>query len=147
MTVKRILQRKGATVVTSRPDKPIAALAQLFKSQHIGAVVVVGEDGAILGMASERDIVNHFAERGETGLARGVVADIMSISVVTCGPNDRLDKVMEQMTRYCVRHLPVVEDGRLVGIVSIGDAIMHRLEENKLEIDVLRDAARARPVG
>lgn len=145
MTVKRILQRKGSNVVTARPDKPIAALAQLFRSQRIGAVVVVDDEGAILGVASERDIVHHFAECGEKGLARGIVADIMVTTVVTCGPDDRLDKVMEQMTRHRVRHLPVVEGGRLAGIVSIGDAIMHRLEENKLEIDVLRDAARVRP--
>lgn len=147
MTVRRILQRKGSEVVTARPDKPIAALAQLFTSQRIGAAVVVDDDGRILGLASERDIVHHFAECGEKGLASGVVAEIMTSPVQTCGPDDKLATVMEQMTRHRVRHLPVVEGGRLIGIVSIGDAIKHRLEETKLEIDVLRDAARARPVG
>jgi len=145
MTVRSILRRKGNEVVTARPDKPISALAQLFKSAHIGAAVVVDAEGAILGMASERDIVHHFAELGTKGLA-GVVRDIVTAPVETCAPDDRLGKVMDQMTRYRVRHLPVVEDGRLVGIVSIGDVIKHRLEETRLEIDVLRDAARARPV-
>ena len=145
MRVSDILEKKGHAVVTVPPTMPVTGLARLLRSQRIGAAVVVAGDRVMIGIVSERDIVHHIAHDGER-LLRAAVGEIMSAPVETCAPDDDIKHLMTVMTRRRVRHLPVVDRGELIGIVSIGDVVKHRLEENTLEINVLRDAALAHAV-
>lgn len=144
MRVSDILEKKGDMVVTIPAMTSVVGLARLLRARRIGAAVVVGEDQSMIGIVSERDIVNHIAREG--GDLQASVSDIMTAPVEICSPDDNVRHVMEVMTRKRVRHLPVIASGRLAGIVSIGDVVKHRLEDNKLEISVLRDAALARAV-
>ena len=144
MLVSHILEEKGDDVVTTTPGTSIIRVAQLFDSAHIGAAVVLEDGGTIVGLVSERDIAHHIARAGNEALL-ATVGEIMSTPVRTCKPDDKINSVMESMTRHRVRHLPVVADGDLAGIVSIGDVVKHCLDETTLEINVLRDAARSRP--
>lgn len=140
MTVAAILKAKGSHVETTRPETTLYTVAWQLKSKNIGAVVVVGDDGAaILGMISERDFVRHLIEHGAQLLAQPV-SRVMTTTVLTCKPDDRVTAVMARMTRHRVRHLPVVDGGRLAGIVSIGDVVKHRLDELELEANVLRES-------
>src|SRR5215467_7931261 len=126
MTVAAILKTKGSHVETTRSDTTLYSVAWQLKSRNIGALVVVGEDGAsILGIVSERDVVRALIEH--------------DTRVLTCTPRDRVTAVMALMTRHRVRHLPVVEGGRLAGIVSIGDVVKHRIDELELEANTLRE--------
>jgi CBS domain-containing protein len=137
MTVRAILDLKGRDVVTIAPDKTLADAAGLLSENRIGAlVVVVGE--RVSGILSERDIVRAIANAGETALANKV-SDKMTGTVVTCGPQDTMAAVMNRMTAGRFRHLPVVDNGRLAGIVSIGDVVKFRLAEIERESSMLRD--------
>jgi CBS domain-containing protein len=110
-----------------------------LKIKDIGALVVVSEDGTtILGMISERDLARGISEHG-TDLQALPVSTLMTTPVLTCTPDERITAVMMRMTRHRVRHLPVVEAGRLVGIISIGDVVKFRLDELELEANVLRE--------
>lgn len=144
MLVSHILEKKGSDVVTTTPGTSIIRIARLFLSAHIGAAVVLENGGAIVGLVTERDIAHHIARAGEEALT-ATAGEIMSTPVVTCKADDEINNIMGLMTRRRVRHLPVVADGNLAGIVSIGDVIKHCLDEAALEINVLRDAARVRP--
>lgn len=140
MTVAAILRAKGNQVETTRPDTTLYTVAWQLKTRNIGALVVVGEDSArILGMITEREIVRRLIEHGAQLLALPV-SRVMTTPVLTCAPDDRVTAVMARMTRQRVRHLPVVDDGRLAGIVSIGDVVKHRLDELEIEANVLREA-------
>jgi CBS domain-containing protein len=110
-----------------------------LRMQNVGALVVCRDGEKVEGVLSERDLVRGLAKHGADLLEMSVVA-VMSRNVPTCTPDDSLAFVMDQMTRTRQRHLPVVVDGRLCGIVSIGDVVKHRLEEMELETHVLRDA-------
>lgn len=145
MRVSDILDAKGREVVTVPAMTSVRGLAKLLRTRRIGAVVVVDDEGRMIGIVSERDIVHHIAVHGEAVLLRHV-DEIMSASVEVCHPDDRIKHVMAMMTQHRVRHLPVLDQGRLAGIISIGDVVKHRLKENMLEINVLRDAARARAI-
>ena len=113
-------------------------MAQRLRLENIGALVVL-EGEHLAGMISERNVVPGFAaHRAEASQIK--VDDVMSRHVITCRPEDSLTRVLGQMTRHRVRHLPVLEGGRLVGLISIGDAVKHRLDELELEAAVLRDA-------
>jgi CBS domain-containing protein len=137
MTVRAILDLKGRDVVTIAPEKTLADAAGLLSENRIGAhVVVVGE--RVSGILSERDIVRAIANAGETALANKV-SDKMTGTVVTCGPQDTMAAVMNRMTAGRFRHLPVVDNGRLAGIVSIGDVVKFRLAEIERESSMLRD--------
>lgn len=140
MQVREILAAKGRRVVTIRPDATISTLIHRLALERIGALVV-SEDGARLdGIVSERDIIHALADRGADLLAPDVpVAEIMTRHVTTCAPEDTVKSVMQVMTQRRIRHLPVCEGGRLVGIISIGDAVKSRVEEVELEANVLRD--------
>jgi CBS domain-containing protein len=139
MTVAAILKTKGGHVETTRPDTTLYTVTWQMKTRNIGAVVVVGEDGTrMVGMISERDIVRHLIEHGAPLLSLPV-AKLMTTQVVTCVPADRVTAVMARMTRHRVRHLPVVDQDRLAGIISIGDVVKHRLDELELEANVLRE--------
>ena len=138
MRVSTIIQRKGAKVHTIAPDATVADAVARLRDLRIGALVVSGDGAAIDGIVSERDIVHGLAEDGE-GLLDRRVADLMTVEVVTCTPEDTGRGVLGYMTERRVRHVPVVEDGRLSGMVSIGDVVKSRLDEIMREAEALRD--------
>ena len=136
MRVTEVLRRKGGTVVTIPPDRSVRELLALLADQRIGAVVVSDDGELVLGIVSERDIVRSLHEAGD-GILDRAVRDIMTADVHSCGPQDSVDELMSVMTARRIRHLPVLVDGRLVGIVSIGDVVKHRIEEVQDERDQL----------
>lgn len=142
MKVAEILKGKVPGVVGVRPDESIATFVHRLRMARIGAMVVVGEDGALRGIISERDITYGLAEHGNRALAM-TVAELMTQDVLTITPEDTLSRVARIMTERRVRHLPVIEGRELVGMVSLGDVVKHRLEEMSLEASVLRDMAAA----
>jgi CBS domain-containing protein len=139
MDVQGILRAKGARVVTIKPDATVADLVRGLRDEQIGAMVVSDDGERINGIVSERDVVRALAEVGERAVGQRV-ADIMTNTVTTCSPTDSVKSLMELMTRHRFRHVPVVENGRLVGIVSIGDVVKSRLDEIATESSVLREA-------
>ena len=141
MKVREILDAKGRGVVTVRPEASVSTVVHRLVLERIGALVVSEDGRHIAGVVTESDIVRALAADGAAAVASGRrVAELMTRNVATCTPEDTVKRVMAEMTRRRVRHLPVVEDGGLAGIVSIGDVVKSRLEEVELEADVLRDA-------
>ena len=138
MYVRDILSTKGNRCTTIKPDAKIAATSILLAQQRIGAAVVTDAADNIVGIISERDIVRGLASHGGA-VADLSVADLMTRDVRTCAPSDTIADIMVVMTAHRIRHLPVLEDGRLAGIVSIGDVVKYRLDEAKLEVESLRD--------
>jgi CBS domain-containing protein len=139
MTVAAILKVKGSHVETTTPEASVFSAAWALKINNIGALVVMQEDSAtILGMISERDLARGISEHG-TDLQALRVSTLMTTPVLTCTPEERITAVMARMTRHRVRHLPVVDRGRLAGIISIGDVVKFRLDELELEANVLRE--------
>ena len=138
MQIAQILKNKGDRVVTTRPDATIGAVVQTLRSERIGALVVADETGDVVGIISERDIVRGMPEHG-AALFNMCVADLMTRDVITCAPEDPLVSVMQEMTEGRFRHLPVLRDGTLIGIVSIGDAVKSRLQELETETSQLRE--------
>jgi CBS domain-containing protein len=137
MKVASILKAKGAHVETIRPDATVGSAVWNLKLKGIGALVV-SEDGVTAqGIISERDIVGGLAEHGQRLLTLPVTR--VMATPVTCTAEDGVTEVMARMTRRRVRHLPVVDGGRLAGIVSIGDVVKYRLDELELEANVLRE--------
>ena len=143
MHVADILKAKGSKVVTVRPDLTVEHLAQRLRAERVGALVVSEAGTNVDGIISERDIAHGLAEQGAAVLSR-TAADLMTKGVVTCSPDDTIAHVAKVMTHRRIRHLPVTEGKRLVGIISIGDVVRHRLDELELEANVLRDYAVAR---
>ena len=141
MTIKSILTHKGSNVVTIEPTANLAAAAKLLAQRRIGAVVVAGLDRRVIGILSERDIVRALAEHGGAALEQPV-SQVMTRKVATCTETETIVSIMERMTDGKFRHVPVVEDGRLVGIISIGDVVKHRIGEIEHESDALRDYIR-----
>ena len=141
MTVNDILSQKGNQVLTIEPAATLAAAVQMLAQRRIGALVVTGADHRIVGIISERDIVRVLGEKG-TAVLGAPVAEVMTRKVVTCGRNETIAEIMERMTGGKFRHVPVVEHGRLVGIVSIGDVVKARLSELEYEQDALREYIR-----
>jgi CBS domain-containing protein len=139
MDVDRILRSKGATVITIRSDATVAELVRGLRDARIGAMVVSDDGWHVDGIVSERDVVRGLAEHG-VRIMDERIADVMTRVVVTCSPHDTVKQVMSVMTLRHVRHLPVVDDGVLKGIVSIGDVVKFRLDEIQTEAGVLRDA-------
>jgi len=140
MKVSEILGAKGHDVVTVSPETRVSSLVRRLHIEGIGAAVVSRDGETIDGLVSERDIVHALATQ-DTELLGRPVSEFMTREVVTCRPDDSMKSVMATMTRRRIRHLPVVEGGRLVGVVSIGDVVKNRLEEMELETRVLRDYA------
>lgn len=138
MTVKSILDAKGRDVVTLGPDETLAQAAALLAEKRIGAVVVTDDAGRILGILSERDIVRVIGQSGAQALEMRV-SGVMTGKVTTCRESHTVNHVMEVMTRGRFRHLPVEKDGRLDGIVSIGDVVKRRIEEALREADQIRE--------
>lgn len=139
MTVAAILKGKGTHVETTRADATLYTVAWELKTKNIGALVVVGEDSTkILGIISERAYLRALIEHGPQLLALPV-SKVMTTQVLTCTPDERVTAVMARMTRHRVRHLPVVDAGRLAGIVSIGDVVKYRFDDLELEANILRE--------
>ncbi len=138
MIVAQMLKGKGDQVVTIRPDDTIAAAAKLLAQHRIGAIVVSPGDGTIAGILSERDIVRHLAQSGAKALDLPV-GDVMTAKVVTCRANDRINDLMGMMSQGRFRHIPVVEQARMIGIISIGDVVKARVAEIESEAQALRD--------
>jgi CBS domain-containing protein len=140
--VSSVLKHKGHEVVTVAPDQTVTAVVKVLAQNRIGAVPVVNEKGQIIGIISERDIIRGMAQHAGSVLT--LAADkLMSRDVKTCSSEDQLDDLMEVMTRQRIRHLPVIADGALHGIVSIGDVVKQRLEEVQSEAEELRNYIRS----
>lgn len=138
MSVRQVLSGKGADVITIAPDMTLAQAATLLAEKRIGAVVVSGDGKAVSGILSERDIIRALAQSGASALERKV-ADAMTRDVVTCSIQADIDHLMRLMTDGKFRHVPVVEEGALVGIVSIGDVVNRRLSDIEAEQRALKD--------
>lgn len=138
MLVGKILEAKTSGVSTIQKDVPVSRAVYRMVIGNIGALVVTEDGERIDGVISERDVVRGLESNGERLLGMKV-GDVMSTNVPICTPDQQVARVMEEMTRSRQRHLPVAEDGKLVGIVSIGDLVKHRLDEMKLENNVLRE--------
>lgn len=138
MHVDAILQAKGSDVFTVRVNDPIAHAIAELNSKRIGAVVVVDDDGRVAGILSERDIVRRMGSDPNAFLAT-TVGNTMTRAVVTCSPGSSLDELMEKMTERRIRHIPVVDGDRLVGIVSIGDVVKRKIEATEQEAAALRE--------
>jgi CBS domain-containing protein len=141
MTIESILRRKGGDVTTIAPDVSIKRAADWLRAKNIGALVVTSED-TVLGLISERDIVHAFSRYGEIAGSM-LVKEIMQYGVAAVSPDESVNRVMSLMTHHRVRHMPVLRGGKLVGIISIGDVVKHRLEDLELEANVLRDVYNA----
>lgn len=132
MLVADILKSKGSAVVTAPPSLPVAEAARQLADRRIGSLLILDGDG-VAGIVSERDIVRALATQGPSCLDRPV-SELMTRKVVTCPTSATIAEVMELMTTGRFRHVPVVEDGRVAGIISIGDVVKWRLEEAQEEV-------------
>jgi len=137
MNVETILHNKGRAVATIRPDDTVGAAVEALVSRNIGALVASDDGESVDGIISERDIVHALVSHG-SGLLSLTVAEVMTRPVVTCDPTESVSELMAEMTNRRIRHLPVVQDGRLCGIVSIGDVVKNRLDEIEYEAKSLR---------
>jgi CBS domain-containing protein len=140
LTIQTLLALKGATVCTIEPTATIACAAKALSDHDIGALVVTDGEGAIVGIISERDIVRVISARGRAALDTPVT-EVMTRKVITCGRYDKVDDMMVRMTEGKLRHLPVVEEGRLIGVVSIRDVVKSRLREMEQDSTALREYA------
>ena len=142
MTVKAILARKGSDVVTAAPTALLADAVKVLAARRIGALVVTGADRRIVGILSERDIVRALAEKGPAALDMPI-AGAMTRKVFTCRAEETVREIMERMTAGKSRHVPVVDEGRLAGIISIGDLVKSRVDGMEEESAALRDYIRS----
>lgn len=138
MTVQTIMSAKGGTVLTIEPTATLAEAAKKLSEWRIGALIVTGAGDRVVGIVSERDVVRALAARDQFALDLPLT-EVMTRKVVTCAPNDTVSAIMERMTDGKFRHLPVIESDQLVGIISIGDVVKHRLQEMEREQVALRD--------
>ncbi|MCG8503054.1 MAG: CBS domain-containing protein [Sphingomonadales bacterium] len=137
MTVKHILGDKGSEIISVEETDTVISAIQLLKEKRIGAVLVKSA-GKIAGILSERDIVRALVEEGG-GLLQQPVSGLMTRDVVTCAPHESIAEVMSLMTERRIRHLPVVEDDELVGMISIGDVVKQRIAETEQEANALKE--------
>ena len=143
MKVADILHAKGSSVVSVPPTATIMTLVHRLKMERVGAAIVTHDGTTIDGIISERDVAWGLAEHG-ADLLNLRVGDVMTKSVLTCAPDDTITSIARIMTERRLRHLPVLSQGDLVGVISIGDVVKHRIDEMQLEANVLRDYATAR---
>ena len=141
MTVRAILDSKGHQIQSVEPDVKLAATIKILAERKIGAVLVMSK-GQIEGILSERDIVRVLGERGAAVLDEPVSA-VMTRKVISCKQSDTVSSIMETMTSEKFRHLPVIEEGRVVGLISIGDVVKWRVREYEMEQEALREYIKA----
>jgi CBS domain-containing protein len=142
MLIEHILATKGSEVISVPTTASVADAVQVLREHRIGAVVVTDDGVAPVGILSERDVVRLLADTGPSALTRPVTT-AMTTKVQTCGPEVTLDDLMVLMTTHRIRHLPVVRDGAMVGLVSIGDVVKHRVGELAQETQALHDYVRS----
>jgi len=137
MYVRNVLQHKGHDIISVSPEDSLLDVAKTLRENKIGAVLACEAAGRMCGVLSERDIIIAIAKHGGD-ILKGKVADFMTEGVYTCSLDDDMKAVMEKMTRKRIRHLPVVEDGNVVGMISIGDVVKHRMAETEAESEALK---------
>lgn len=137
MHVAAVLKRKGNRIVSAAPGDSVAAVTRLLTEHRIGAVLVTDDDGLPVGILSERDIVRAVARDGAAALDRPA-ADLMTRELITATPTDTVADMMAVMTQRRIRHVPIVESGRVVGVISIGDVVKARIDDAELEVESLR---------
>jgi len=138
MKVSDILKGKGTRILTIKPKETVSTFVKRVKLEKVGAMVVSTDGTTVEGLITERDVVHGLATHG-AGLLAKEVREVMSQRVLTCAPSDSIKDVMVKMTQGRTRHLPVMDGGRLAGIISIGDVVKSRLDNAELEANVLRD--------
>jgi CBS domain-containing protein len=138
MKVEHILQAKGTEVFSVRPTDGISDAISVLSEKNIGVVIVKDNSGKISGILSERDIVRHLGARGADALTM-CVSDCMTPAPITCGLEATVDELMGQMTAKRIRHIPVVNDGAVVGVVSIGDVVKRKIGEAEQEAQALKE--------
>ena len=136
MKISDVLRNKGTEVVTIRPEDSVTRLLEVLADRGVGALVVSPDGQSVVGIVSERDVVRHLHRRGAKVLA-APVSDIMTSEVTTCSADDAVESLAATMTERRIRHVPVVEDGHLASIVSIGDIVKHRISALQSERDQL----------
>jgi len=137
MNIGQILKAKGRAVATARPDTTLLEIVKKLAQKKIGAIVIVGDGGEVAGIISERDIIRKLGERGPEVLGEPVSSS-MTTNVISCAETSTLDELMEVMTQGRFRHVPVLEDGALIGIVSIGDIVKNHIAEVEMEVTAMR---------
>jgi CBS domain-containing protein len=137
MNIAQILKLKGRAVATARPDATLGEIIGKLAQKRIGAIVIVGDNGEVAGILSERDVIRRLGERGAEALQEPA-SQSMTAAVITCQESSTLDELMELMTQGRFRHVPVIEDGALVGIVSIGDIVKNHIAEVEMEVTAMR---------
>lgn len=138
MNVARILKDKGRTVVAVNPETPLSDIINLLAQHKIGGIVICNDDAYVEGIITERDFIRVLAENGAGALNQPVKLH-MTTDVHTCTIHDNVEWLMEEMTQYRFRHMPVVENKRLIGIISIGDVVKQRLAIAELETNSMRE--------
>ena len=138
MNVASILRQKGRAVTTASPSTTLLEVSDKLAAKRIGAIVIIGPKGRVAGIISERDIIRALSAQGADCLQRPV-SESMTREVITCQENDTLDELMAMMTERRFRHLPVITDGALVGIISIGDVVKHHVAEVEMEATAMRE--------
>ena len=138
MNVAAILKLKGSGVVTTTKDKSLLDIAKLLAQHGIGCIVIEGDDGTIAGIVSERDLMRAIGQAGAKVL-KEAVSDFMTKTVVTARETDTIDRLLSEMTTHRFRHMPVVERGRLIGLVSIGDVVKMHVADAEFEAASLRE--------
>ncbi|MEE8309251.1 MAG: CBS domain-containing protein [Hyphomicrobium sp.] len=137
MNIAQLLKAKGRAVTTARPDVKLLDIVTSLASKRIGAIVIVGEKGELAGIISERDVIQALAKSSEAAL-KDSVSKHMTREVVTCQESTTIDEMMELMTQGRFRHVPVIEDGALIGIISIGDVVKNHIAEVEMEVTAMR---------
>ncbi len=138
MNIGQILKVKGRAVVTARPDITLLEIAKKLSAKKIGAIVVVGDNGEVAGIVSERDVIRILGEKGEA-ILKEPVSSIMTRQVVSCQETTTIEEMMELMTQGRFRHVPVIDGQSLIGIVSIGDVVKHHIAEVEMEVVAMRE--------
>jgi CBS domain-containing protein len=144
MNVATILNQKGGGVFTTTSEKSLLDIAKLLAQHGIGCIVILGDDDNILGIVSERDLMRAISQGGPEVL-KAPVSDFMTTTVITAGKDDTMDQLMSEMTIHRFRYMPVVERGRLVGLVSIGDLVAIHVADAEFESDTMRQYITAQP--
>jgi CBS domain-containing protein len=138
MIVSKILKDKGRQVFTVTKETTVSQIASILAQKRIGAIVVIDQNGIVDGIISERDIIRGLAQFGVSVLEKPAL-DLMTRNVITRGLNADIDELMQEMTISRIRHLPIIDEGKLVGVISIGDVVKNRVEELEREGNMLRD--------
>lgn len=137
MTVALILKGKGSRILSANPEAPLVDISKKLAENKIGCIVIVDSNGALCGIVSERDIVRTIAQNGPSVLSEPV-SSCMTKNVVTCTENNTVEDIMSEMSKGRFRHMPVIKDDQLIGLVSIGDVVRARIAEAEMEAAAMR---------